>query len=104
MLDRPACHERSIVFTRIGLQLRCWQREGIHLHLTMSFAEIKQQIPTLAPEERLELAALIAHLSRTDDPQYQADLDRKLADMDAGKKFTQADLERVHADLIAKGQ
>lgn len=70
----------------------------------MSFAEIKLQIPRLAPEERLDLAALIAHLSRTDDPQYQADLDRKLAEMDAGKKSTQADLERLHADLIAKGE
>jgi hypothetical protein len=70
----------------------------------MSFAEIKQQIPSLAPHERLELAGLIAHLSRADDSQYQADLDQKLADMDAGKKFTQADLERLHADLTAKGQ
>jgi len=70
----------------------------------ISFAEIKQQIPSLAPDERLDLAVLIAHLSRTDDPQYQADLDRKLALMDAGKKGTQADLERLHADLTAKGQ
>jgi len=70
----------------------------------MSFAEIKQQIPTLSPEERLELAGLIAHLSRTDDTQYQTDLDRKLANMDAGKKFTQADLERLHNDLTARGQ
>ena len=69
----------------------------------MSFAEIKLQIPHLAPDQRLELAALIAHLSRTDDPQYQADLDRKLAQMDAGKKATQADLKRLHSDLTATG-
>ena len=70
----------------------------------MSFAEIKEQVAGLTPDERLELAGLIAHLSRTDDPQYQADLDRRLADMDAGKKFGQNDLERLHGELSAKGQ
>jgi hypothetical protein len=70
----------------------------------MSFAEIKQQIPALAPNERLELAGLIAHLSRADDPQYRADLDQKLVDMEAGKKFTQADLERLDADLSSNGE
>ncbi len=68
----------------------------------MSFAEIKQQVTGLSADERLELAALIAHLSRTDDPQYQADLDRKLAAMDGGKKSTQADLEGLHANLTAR--
>ncbi len=70
----------------------------------MSLAEIKQQVAGLPADQRLELAALIAHLSRTDDPQYQADLDRKLVAMDAGSKSTQADLERLHADLTAKGK
>ena len=70
----------------------------------MSFAQIKEQIAGLTPDERLELAALIAHLSRNDDPQYQADLDRKLANMDSGKKFGQSDLERLHAELTATGQ
>lgn len=68
----------------------------------MSFAEIKQQVAGLPVDERLDLAALIAHLSRTDDPQYQADLDRKLTAMEAGGKSTQADLERLHVDLTAK--
>ena len=70
----------------------------------MSFSEIKQQIPALDPEQRLELAALIAHLSRTDDPQYQAALDRRLAEVEAGNKFTQADLERLHAELTTTGE
>jgi hypothetical protein len=51
----------------------------------MSFAEIKQQIPELTPEERLELADLIARLSRTDDPQYQADLDQRLTGRNEGR-------------------
>jgi len=37
----------------------------------MSLAEIKEQVAGLPAEDRLELAALIAHLSRTDDPQYR---------------------------------
>jgi hypothetical protein len=69
--------------------------------LSMSFAEIKARVAGLSPEERLELAALIAHLSHTDDPQYQADLDRRLAEMDSGRKFGQADLARVHSELAA---
>lgn len=68
----------------------------------MSLAEIKQQVANLPAEERLELAALIAHLSRAEDPQYQADLDRKLAAMEAGDKFSQSDLERMHTDLNAR--
>jgi hypothetical protein len=68
----------------------------------MSLAEIKQQVAGLPADERLELAALIAHLSRTDDPQYRADLDLKLAAMEAGNKSTESDLERLHADLNAK--
>ena len=70
----------------------------------MSLAQIKDRVAELGSEDRLELAALIAHLSRTDDPQYQADLDRRLAGMDSGKKFDQRDLERLHSDLSAKGE
>lgn len=70
----------------------------------MSLAEIKQQVAGLPVDDRLDLAALIAHLSRTDDPQYQADLDLKLTAMEAGGKSTQADLERLQADLTAKGR
>ena len=67
----------------------------------MSLAEIKQRVAELNPEARLELAALIAHLSRTGDPQYQTYLDRRLAEMDAGKKFGQRDLEGLHSDRSA---
>jgi len=66
----------------------------------MSFAEIKERVAELAPDERLELAALLAHLYRHDDPHYQADLDKRLA----GQKFGPSDLERVHHELAAKGR
>ena len=70
----------------------------------MSFAEIKERVTELSAEERLELAALITHLSRIDDAQYQADLDRRLAAMDAGKKHAEADLVRLDNALSAKEQ
>ena len=70
----------------------------------MSLAEIKEQIAQLTPEERLELAALIVHLSRVDDPDYQQELDRRLDRMAQGKKFTEQDVEKLHRDLTARGK
>jgi hypothetical protein len=54
----------------------------------MSFAEVKESIVEMSAEERLEVAALIAHLNRADDPEYQSELDRRMAAMDAGEKFS----------------
>jgi hypothetical protein len=70
----------------------------------VSFAEIKDQIAGLTVEERLELAALITHLNRADDPEYRSELDRRAAAMDAGKKSTLDELERRHRRLAANGQ
>ncbi len=55
-------------------------------------------------EERLDLAALIAHLNRSDDPDYQSELDQRAAEMDAGKKSTLDELERRHQRLAAGGK
>ncbi|HEX4122144.1 MAG TPA: hypothetical protein VH619_16110 [Verrucomicrobiae bacterium] len=44
-------------------------------------AELREQIAGLAVEERLDLAALIAHLNRADDPEYQSTLDQRAADI-----------------------
>jgi len=70
----------------------------------VSLAEIQEQIAGLTAEERLEVAALIAHLDRAGDAAYQAELDRRAADMDAGKKTTLDELERRHHRLSADGQ
>jgi hypothetical protein len=69
----------------------------------MSMAEIQEQIAGLTVEERLDLAALIAHLNCADDPEYQSTLDRRAAGMDAGKKTTLDELERRHRTLSADG-
>ncbi len=67
----------------------------------MSLAEIREQIAGLTLEERLDLAALIAHLNRSDDAKFQSTLDQRTADMDAGKKTTLDELERRHRTLSA---
>ncbi len=70
----------------------------------MSLAEIKEQIAELTPEERLEIAALIAHLNRADDPEDRQELDRRLDRMARGEKFTQQEIEKLHQDLSAQGK
>jgi hypothetical protein len=64
----------------------------------VSLAEIKETIAELSADERLEIAALIAHLNRADDPEYQAELDRRMSAMDAGRKNSAATLEKYHQD------
>jgi hypothetical protein len=66
-------------------------------------AEIREQIAGLTVEERLDLAALIAHLNRADDAEYQLTLDQRATEMDAGKKTTLEELERRHRTLSADG-
>jgi len=65
----------------------------------MSFAEVKESIVEMSAEERLEVAALIAHLNRADDPEYQAELDGRMSAMDAGRKTSAAALKKRHAEL-----
>jgi hypothetical protein len=68
----------------------------------MSFAEIKEGFTTLTVEERLQLAALIAHLNRAQDNSWQEELDRRPDAMTAGKKHSQAELEEGHNDLLKR--
>jgi hypothetical protein len=70
----------------------------------MSLAEMKQSVPKMTREERLELAHLLWHLELQEDPEYLAELDRRMAAMDAGKKVTQEEFERRHRELLAQGR
>ena len=54
----------------------------------MSFAEVQQSITKMTIEERLDIAALIVHLNRMDDSEFQADLDRRMTAMDNGHKHS----------------
>lgn len=70
----------------------------------MSLAEVKASVAGMSVEERLEVAALIAHLNRAEDPAYQAELDRRMASMDAGQKSEKQRLERIHEQLSSQGR
>ena len=70
----------------------------------MSLAEVKASITTMTVDERLEVAALIAHLNRAEDPAYQAELDERMSSMDSGRKTDAAGLKKVHDGLSAKGR
>jgi hypothetical protein len=43
----------------------------------------------------LEVAALIAHLNRADNPEFQTELDWRMAAMDAGRKTSAPALKKV---------
>jgi hypothetical protein len=68
----------------------------------MSFSEIKAGIADLSVEERLELATLIAHLNRAEDPAWQAELDRRLNAMESGRKHGQTEIQKRHQELSGR--
>jgi cytochrome c len=70
----------------------------------MSMVEVKETVAEMSAEERLEIAAFIAHLNRADSPEYQTELDRRMSAMDAGKKTSAQDLKRRHKDLLERGR
>ena len=70
----------------------------------MSLAEVKTSVAAMSIDERLDVAAFIAHLNRAEDPEYRAELDRRMADMDSGRKTSADELERLHEDLSRKGR
>jgi cytochrome c len=70
----------------------------------MSVAEVKTSVAAMSVEERLDVAAFIAHLNRADDPEYRAELDRRMADMDSGRKTSASELDRLHEDLCRQGR
>jgi len=70
----------------------------------MSLIEVKKSIAGMSMEERLEIAALISHLNRAEDPEYQAELDRRMSAMDAGRKTAAQSLQSRHDELARQGR
>jgi DNA-binding transcriptional MerR regulator len=70
----------------------------------MSLAEVKTSVEAMSIDDRLDVAAFIAHLNRAEDPEYRAELDRRMAEMDSGRKTPASELERLHEDLSRKGR
>ena len=65
----------------------------------MSLAEVKTSVAGMSIDERLDVAAFMAHLNRAEDPEYRAELDRRMAGMDSGRKTTASELERLHEEM-----
>lgn len=53
----------------------------------MSVAELRKLVDEISVEDRLELEHYLAHLRRSNDPDFAADLTRRMKDMDKGKKI-----------------
>lgn len=70
----------------------------------MSMVEVKETIAEMSVDQRLEIAALITQLNRVEDPEYVAELDRRMAAMDAGHKHSAQTLELRHQDLLKQGR
>jgi hypothetical protein len=70
----------------------------------MSLAELKEQVVELTEEERLDLEAWLVRLRLSNDREWLAEINRRMRDMDAGKKVSQDEVLRVHRELLAKGE
>jgi hypothetical protein len=70
----------------------------------MSFAELKEKVYALSDEERRELEHVLLHIRLQNDPEYLAEMDRRMRAMDAGNKVSQEEVERMHQELLAQGR
>ena len=69
----------------------------------MSTAEIKASIDRMSDEERFIAAAYLQHCAQQRNPAYKALLAKRMRRMDAGRKVTLDQTERIHAALEAEG-
>ncbi len=69
----------------------------------MSTLEIRQQIDQMTEEERFFAAAYLQHLSQHQDPRYRAMLSERMQRMDAGRKITLEQAQRLHQALEVEG-
>jgi hypothetical protein len=53
---------------------------------TMTMLQLKQQLSRISEKERQEIAAFL-HRLRQQSPSWQKEMTRRMAEMDAGKKF-----------------
>jgi hypothetical protein len=60
----------------------------------MSLTELKRSAVDLPEAERRELAAFLLQLGRTRNDTWREEMSRRMREMDAGKKVTQAEFER----------
>jgi hypothetical protein len=69
----------------------------------VSFAEIKNEVAALSPSEQEELRRFLIIQHMRNDPEWHAELDRRIEEVRAGTFYTKEDLERIHAEKLASG-
>ena len=69
----------------------------------MSLAEIKNEIAALSLEEKQELRRFMVIERMRSDPQWKAEMERRIDAVQAGKFYTKEDLEEIHAARMASG-
>lgn len=69
----------------------------------MTVTQVKQQIDAMSDEDRFLAAAYLEHLSNEKDVGYRMNLAERMQRMDAGKKVSLEQLERLHLALEHEG-
>jgi len=82
--------------------MRVARRPRLRYKLLVSVAEIKQQVAGLSPTERFELSAFLAELDEQQETEFRQAADRRMKDMDAGRKISGEEFERRHLVLQRK--
>lgn len=70
----------------------------------MSTTELEAQFRAMTQEERYEIAELLDFIIHENNPEFQAELDRRLDRMSRGEMATAADFEAAHQRLLAEGR
>ena len=70
----------------------------------MSVAELKRVVDDLSPDERLELADYLRSRSKRDDPQWEAELGRRLDRCLKGRGHPAEELFAMHDRLSSEGR
>lgn len=70
----------------------------------MSVAELKRAVDELTAEERLDLAAYLNWQTLKSDPEWQAELGRRLDRTLAGQGYSAAVLKETHDRLSSEGR
>ncbi len=69
----------------------------------MTTQQVKQQIDAMTDDDRFFATAYLDHLASEKDSSYQAELTERMNRMDAGKKVSLEQLERLHHALEHEG-
>jgi hypothetical protein len=70
----------------------------------MSVAEIKRTVDGLSPDDRLELADYLRSRAKQDDPQWEAELGKRLDRCLEGKGHSAEELMALPDRLSSEGQ